>query len=106
MAQLAQVAGPALLLEHGQQGRIEFDRAIGIAFLGRQLLDQGAAVGAFAQRRQGDRHALQAVIQVAAKSPHADPVVQVAMRGADQVNVEPDRRLAAERRDFALFEHP
>jgi hypothetical protein len=106
VTQLAHIAGPALLFKQEQQARIELDEAVLIAFLGRQMAYQCAAVGALAQRRQRERHALQAVIQVFAELAQRDLFRQVAVGGADQADVEFDRRLAAERDHLAFFEHP
>ncbi len=67
-----------------------------------QAIDQQGDVAlAFAQRRQFQRHHVQPVIQVFAKTPGADFLCQVAPGGGDHAHIDGDRPRLAHRLAFA-----
>ena len=58
-----------------------------------------------AQRRQLDHEAVEPVIQVFAEQAFGDAFAQVAVGGADELDIDGDRFAAAERRHHAFLEH-
>ena len=70
------------------------------------MLDQRRDVlAALAQRRQPDRHDVEAVEQVLAEQPLRDQLAQVAVGRGDDPEVRLDRRAAADRHELARLQH-
>ena len=73
---------------------------------GQEVADQVRHVlAALAQRRQAQRHDVEAEEQVFAEQALLDQRPQVLVGGGDDAHVALDRRAAANRRVFALLEH-
>ena len=104
VGELADVARPGAAPEHAHHGRADLGRAVR-AFELQDAPHQRRQVGAFAQRRQAQRQAVQAVIEVFAELLLLDHFAQVAVGGNDQRDVDRDSPLAVERRDAALLQH-
>ena len=58
-----------------------------------------------AQRRQADRHDVEAVEQILAEQALADQLAQVAVGGGDDADIGADRRAPADRGELALLQH-
>ena len=65
----------------------------------------GNVVEPLAQRRQADRHDVEAVEQILAEQALLDQPAQVAMGGGDDADIGLDRRAAADRRVLAFLQH-
>ena len=65
----------------------------------------GDVVEPLAQRRQADRHDVQAIEQILAEQALLDQPAQVAMGGGDDADVGLDRRAAADRHVLAFLQH-
>src|SRR3546814_5421369 len=65
----------------------------------------GNVVGALAQRRQPDRHDVEAIEQILAEGALTDELAQVAVRRGDDPHVRLDRRAAADGGVLALLQH-
>ena len=74
--------------------------------LGEEVPDQvGHVLDALAQRRQPQRHHVEAEEQVLAEQPLLDEDAQVLVGGRDDADVGLDRRAAADGGVFALLQH-
>ena len=92
VAELANVAGPAVRAERGHRvGRDELvDRAV-VALLAEEVLDQERDVlGALAERRHREHHDRDAVVEVEAEAPVVDLGAQIAVRRGDEAHVDRD----------------
>ena len=58
-----------------------------------------------AQRRDAQRHHLEAVVEVLAEAPLGDLLLEVAVGGRDQAEVDLDQLAAADAHDLPLLEH-
>src|SRR3546814_8399095 len=71
---------------------------------GEEMADEvGNVVGALAQRRQPDRHDVEAIEQILAEGALTDELAQVAVRRGDDPHVRLDRRAAADGGVLALL---
>ncbi len=75
------------------------------AFVAQQSLDQFGLVAAVAQQRQMQGDAVEAIVQVFAEFAVRDHLADIAVRRADDVQIDWNRLIAAERHDFALLDH-
>jgi hypothetical protein len=105
--QLADVAGPAVGFHQVQRGLI--DLLARHPFLFRQKEEVpgeiGDVGGALAQRRQAQRHDVQAKVEVLAEETLLDQDAQVLVGGRHDPDIRLDRRSATDRGVFALLEH-
>src|SRR5262245_13887916 len=103
VAQLAHVAGPGMVEQRrfGIRGQRKTR-----AFFGQDAPDQRDLAWPIAQRRQGDRYAVQAEVQILAEQAGAHAFFQVAMAGADQLEVDFDRLFSSERDHPPRIENP
>ena len=70
-----------------------------------EVLDQERDVArALAQRRQADRHHVQAVVEILAKGAGRDLLLQIAVGRGDQPHVDADRLDAAHALELALLQ--
>ena len=108
VAQLADVAGPGVAFEPLAGGGGELRRAAAgaAAELAQEMLGQQQhVVAAVAQRRQLERHDVEAEVQVLAESLGADQLGQLLVRGGQHADVGVDRRAAADADDRLFLEH-
>ncbi len=105
--QLPHVAGPAVLAQPIHRGLIErLGRQPGVARLVEEVARQHWDVlHPLTQRRQPDRHHVQAIEQILAKLAGADRLAQVAMGRGHDPHVGADRLAPANRGEFALLQH-
>ena len=99
----------------GQRCCFNRSSACGIELLGRQAVLLGQCeempdqvrqiLDAFAQRRQPQRHDVEAEEQILAEQPLLDQDAQVLVGGGDDPHVGLDRGAAADRGVFALLQH-
>src|SRR5262245_17806710 len=74
--------------------------------LRREVLDQARDVAAtLPQRRHCDRKHVQAVVEIGAEKPGADPRLQVAIRRRDQPHIGAQGARAADALELALLQH-
>ena len=106
--QLAHVAGP-WRRHQGRQGigseAIQRFLVLGRQFLQEMVRQQGDVFAALGQRRQGQGHDIEAVIQVFAKLPLAHRHVEVAVRGGQQAHVHRTRLVGADGAHGPLLQH-
>src|SRR2546425_2272804 len=105
--ELSHVAGPLLLLKPCDSGVAECERAA--QPLGQpcgEVPGQGRdVVFPLAQRRQLDRHDIDAVEQVLTKPSGADFCFEIARRGGENARVHAARLLIADPADLTLLQH-
>ena len=107
VAQLTQVARPAVPVQQGQHlGRHGRGLLAGREALGQQALDQPVEVGPFAQRRQLHMGAIQPVVEVVAEAALAHQLVELAMGGSDHPQVDRHRSRGPDGQHLALGQHP
>ena len=82
-----------------------------LAVLRGELLDEivdqdGNVLAPLAERGQADRDHLQPVVEVAAERARLDRLLQVAIGGREDADVDLDRLVRADAGDLAVFQHP
>ena len=105
IAQLTDIAGPRIIeqLPEGIFG--DLNRfLVGILFL-QQRADQFCFVAAIAKQRQVQGNPVQSVVKILAKFAVLNHLADVAMRGADHMQIDRNGLIASERNDFAFFDH-
>ncbi len=105
--QLADIARPAIALHALQRRRLQrFQRQALARRLGEEMAGEIADVfGALAQRRQAQRHDIEAEEQVLAEQALLDEDAQVLVGRRDDADIGLDRGAAADGGVFALLEH-
>ncbi|MNU78083.1 hypothetical protein D3C71_676680 [compost metagenome] len=105
--QFAHVARPGIGLHHVQ--RLAVETLAVKPFLFRHLHEVPDEIGnifrAVAQRRQAQRHDIEAIIKIFAEQALIDQVLQILVGGSNDAHVGADRRAPADRRIFALLQH-
>ena len=107
--ELANVAGPRILLQRGHVTRA--DRVDWLAKRRRELLDESPhqqryVVRSFAQRRHADREHAEAIVQVLAEGTRGDQLFEVAMGRGDDSRIDANWPRAPQSLDLSLFEYP
>ena len=106
--QFAHVAGPVKLHEHAQRFRGYAGERLSRLLRKTREKKFGQAGDVFlviAQRRNIDRHDIQAVVEVLAERAFFERRAQVAIRGGDQAHIHFDGARAAEPLEFALLQN-
>ena len=105
--QLAHVARPVAVQQDLQRlGRDAQPALVACVELFQEVLDQQRNVFApLAQRRQGDRDHVDAVIEVLAECTARHRLLQVAVGGENQAHVHLDRFVAADALELAFLQH-
>src|SRR3569832_546026 len=70
------------------------------------MVNELALVSSFAQRREVQRNALQAVVQIFPKAPFRHQFLEVAVGGTDQLDVDLDGRFATQRNHITFIQYP
>ena len=99
--------GPGVVLHQPDGvGRDGLDRLAVALRRAQEVLDQIVdVVDALAQRRQADRHDVEAVVEILAEEALPDHLAEVAVRRGDDADVGLDRRAAADHGVLALLQH-
>ena len=104
IAQLADIAGPAMLGQAGMAGRGQARRLALRA--GEEMRDeQGNVAGPLGQRRQVDREDAEAIEEVFAEAALVDRRIDVAMGGGDDADVDRDLAATADSLHRPFLEH-
>ena len=105
--EFANVARPAITLHALQRGRLHVlhRQAFRCGLLEEMAHKIGHVLGAFAQRRQTQRHDIQAEKQVLTEQALLDQDPQVLVGGRNNADIRLDRRATAHRGVFALLQH-
>src|SRR6201996_1144878 len=96
-----------MLLQPLQRLRVELLRRQPVLFSEREEMPDeiGQILDALAERRQSQRHHVEAEEQVFAEQPLLDQDTQILVRGSDDAHVGLDRSAAADGRVFALLQY-
>src|SRR5262245_7605075 len=110
VAQLADIAGKGMRLEQQERLVRELGHAGSADALARPFEEQSTERlylgGALAQRRDCERDAVKPEVQILAERATRDLLVQVAMCGGDDADVNRSRAERAHPQDSAFLEHP
>src|SRR4030095_1678797 len=109
IAQLANVAGPAVSLQHLDV--VFGDRLDALVERRGEILDEAAhqqrnVLGPLAQRGHPNRKYVQPVIQIFAELIGLNPFLEIPMRGGDDADVDSRRLRAASALDLPVLENP
>ena len=103
--QLTHVARPCVRLQPRQTAPIDAHLATARVLL-HEVRDQRRDVfRPRAQRRHGDRHDGEAIVEVLPKRPGADHRLEVAMRRREHTHVDFASALATDRADLSVLQH-
>ena len=71
------------------------------------MLDEQGDVGSpLLQRRDGDRHHLEPMVEITAEGARGNRILQVPVRGRENTDVDPCRRVGTDTGYFPGFQHP
>src|SRR5262245_30094739 len=105
--ELAHIARPVIAFQTLDRGRLEALRRQPFARGdGEEVTHEiGNVVEPFSERRQPERHDVEAVEQIFAEQTLVDLLLQIAIGRGDDPDIRLDRRAAADRGVFALLQH-
>ena len=109
VSQLAHVARPAIRLQTGHRGGRDVRDALtefGVVEVDVEIDELWDVAGPLTQRGKGDRHDVEAIIQIGAEPPLLDLVLEIAIRGGNDADIHMDVRGAADPLECLLFQKP
>ena len=110
VAELADVPGPGVALEHvherGGRDALHVLAGLGVELLDEVVDEERHVLAALLERRQPDGEDVEPEVEVLAEPPAADLLLQVPVGGADDAHVHLHLGAPAQPPDLPLLEHP